>query len=141
MSPTTALTIIAVSFAVLTVLALVVAALLFSLVKRLGRLEQSVIREISDLRSEIQTLMRHIHNTSETIGHTVHEVQKTARRLGLLASGIGSWIGARRIRGSLLDKTRPWWMSGLALGWTIYQRRRKAQKARSSPPLKGSTPM
>lgn len=138
MSNGTALTVIAVSLVILAMLGLIAVAILFRLVRISLILERSVVREISDLRAEIQAIVHHARDTSQKVSQSLNRVRDTTRIFDLLASGVGSWL-LSRARGTPI-KMKPWWMSGLALGWTVYKNRRRKAKARKNARAPLNTP-
>lgn len=135
MSISTALTIIAVSFGILTLLALAGVIVLLQLVSRLVTLEKSVIHEIIELRQDVQGVLRHARDTSEQVSKTIQEVRQGAYNIGLLVSGITSWFVTRK----QLKKpptqpveSQPWWISGLAMTWSMVKNARRRAASKSS---------
>ncbi len=141
MSSSTALTIIAVSFGILTLLALVAVIVLLQLVKRLIALEKSVVHEIVELRHDVQGVLRHARDTSEQVSKTIKEARQGVYNIGLLVSGVTSWLMTRKqLKKAPVEssESRPWWVHGLALTWSIVKsaRRRAASKASVAEPKK-----
>ncbi|MDA8195557.1 MAG: hypothetical protein M0Z53_16415 [Thermaerobacter sp.] len=139
MSPNVALTVIAVCLIIMTFTTLVAVALLLRLVQRLTGLERSVLQQVSDLQAEIASLMRQVRETSRRVQRTVQDVSTSARRVGKAAVHLSSWAGSGRSGLAGLVKPRPWWMSGIAMGWALYLRHRK-RAGISRPPAKPTPP-
>ncbi|NMP21962.1 hypothetical protein [Sulfobacillus harzensis] len=136
MSPATALTIIAIAMAVLAVIAILAVIFLLRLVIHLIAFEQTLGDELAELRS----LVSNLRETTERVSHTVHDVQIAARRVGGAVGAIASLFMGRNTRATRL-KSRPWWVTGAALGWTLIKRRRqkKAKQPKSTVPAPKDT--
>lgn len=134
MSPDLALTIIAVCLMILVVMALAVVVALLMLVRRLIGLEHTVVHQVTNLREEIQSIVHHIRDTSDRVSHTVQDVRKTTRAVSKAARRIAGWLGNSSGQRTLLAKARPWWVSGLSMGWSLYQRRRKKSSLSDARP-------
>lgn len=135
MSTSTALTVIAVSFSILTLLALAGVIVLFQVVKHLVALEKSVVHEIVELRKDLDGVLRHARDTSEQISKTVKELQRGVYNVGLLVSGVTSWLVTRKqLKKSPTEpvESRPWWINGLALTWSLVKTARKRARSKSS---------
>ncbi len=135
MSISTALTIIAVSFGTLTLLALAGVIVLFQLVKRLVTLEKSVVHEIVELRQDVQGVLHHARDTSEQVSKTIQEVRQGAYNVGLLVSGVTSWFVTRKqLKKSASQpvESQPWWINGLAVTWSMVKSARRRAASKSS---------
>lgn len=136
MSTGTALTVIAVSFAILTLFALAGVIVLFQVVKHLVTLEKSVVHEIVELRKDLDGVLRHARDTSEQVSNTVKELRRGAYNVGLLVSGVTSWLVTRKqLKKSPTEpvESQPWWVNGLALTWSLVKTVRKRSGSKSSP--------
>lgn len=139
MSTATALTIIAIAMAVLATIAIVAVIFLLRLVIHLIAFEQMLGNELAELRS----LVGHLRETTDRVSQTVHDVRLAARRVGG-AMGVVASLFAGRTGRNARQKTRPWWLTGAALGWTLVKnrRRKKASQKTSVPaPTDRSLPM
>lgn len=136
MSSHTALTIIAVSLAILTTLVLVGVFIIYRLIRHLLLFERSVIKELINLRTEIQATLAQTRSASKKIRQTVQDIRVNASLVGSAASALASWFWAKRPESPPV-KVKSLWTSGLTLAWNLYQKRRKKKRqrpAKKDPP-------
>ncbi len=140
MTISTALTIIAICFAVLTLLVIGLGIVLLVVGLRVIRLEKTITHEISTLRLQLGELIHTARDSSSRLGETLKEFKQSAYRMGLAATGLAGILEARKHRDSKSSiapkksNVRPWWISGLALGYSLWKRRRKTKR---HPPSSG----
>ncbi len=138
MTISTALTIIAICFAVLTLLVIGLGIVLMVVGLRIIRLEKAITHEISTLRVQLGDLIQTARDSSSRFGETLKEFKQSAYRMGLAATGLAGILEARKHKdvkpsiASKKSKVRPWWISGLVLGYSLWKRRRKVKRPPSS---------
>ncbi len=147
MSSATALTIIAIAVAVLAILALVAVIFLMRLVLHLIAFERTLTAELAELRQ----LASHLRETTERVGHTVHDVQVAARRVGGVVGTVASLLIAfgRPNAEERVGRLRPW-LTGASIGLSLIRRRqqrktkkqntgKKKKNKKTKPPLPPSS--
>ncbi len=128
-----ALTVIAICFAVLTLLVLGAGIMILIIALRVIRLEQTIAKEISEIKGQLAGIMHVARESTSRLGQTVQEVRTSAYRVGLVAAGITGFLQSRRgAKTAPRAKARPWWVSGLAFGYSLWKDRRRSQP--SQPP-------
>ncbi len=129
-----ALTVIAICFAVLTLLVVGSGIVLMMIALRIIRLEKTITREISGIKDQLAELVHTAKESSNRLGHTVQEVKSSAYRVGLLATGIAGFLEARRNpkKAGKRKGSRPWWVSGIALGYSLWKKRQRSKQ--NQPP-------
>lgn len=148
MNSATALTIIAIAVAILAILAIVAVIFLMRLVLHLIAFERTLTAELAELRQ----LASHLRETTDQVGHTVHDVQVAARRIGGVVGTVASLLFAlgRPNAEERAGRLRPW-LTGASIGLSLLRRRqqRKAKKKnpgkkkdkKTKPPLPPSPPL
>lgn len=132
MSTRESLTLIAISLIVLALVGIAGLAILWQVAKRLMVMENTVVKEIGELRSELQGIIRHARDTSQQVSETLQQVRRGAYNVGLVVSGLASWAFTRkRLRQSTASETevQPWWITGASLAWSLLQRSRKKKSS------------
>ncbi|OLZ10899.1 hypothetical protein [Sulfobacillus thermosulfidooxidans] len=135
MTISTALTIIAICFIILTLIVVGLGIMLFIVTLRVIRLEKTITQEVSVLRRQLGELIQTARESSSRLGQTVQEFKASAYRMGLIATSIAGLIESRKAKTLKASppktKVRPWWLSTLALGYSLWNKRRKTKQ---SPP-------
>lgn len=125
MSSATALTIIAISVGLLALFAIVAIIFLLRLVVHLISFEKTLVEELAELR----TLVAHVRETTDRVGHTVRDVQVAAQRVGTIVGAVATLFAGRAAsKSDTAQRKRAWWVTGASLGWSLIKKRR--QKAR-----------
>ncbi len=139
MSIATALTIIAISMAVLAVVSILAVIFLTRLVLHLIAFEQTLAGELRELRQ----LAAQLRETTERVGQTVHDVQAAARRVGGAVGTVASLAVLFMGRSTKIGAMRRWrpWLTGASIGWRLIRRRRgpKPSKQEKKPLKKTKT--
>ncbi|HBQ95562.1 MAG TPA: hypothetical protein DD856_11475 [Sulfobacillus sp.] len=140
MTISTALTIIAICFAVLTLVVVGLGIVLLVVGLRVIRLEKTITHEIAALRRQLGDLIQTARDSSSRFGETLKEFKQSAYRMGLAATGLAGILESRKkraVKPSIPPKkatVRPWWISALVLGYSLWKRRRKTKQ---HPPSSG----
>lgn len=137
MTVSTALTVIAVCFAIFAIIVIGLGIALFIVILRVIRLEKTVSHEISEIRQLLSNLIHTARDSSSRLGETAKEFKQSAYRVGLVATGLAGLIESRKHKGvkltpAKLRKVRPWWLSSLALGYSLWRKRRRKKQPSSS---------
>jgi hypothetical protein len=141
MTSATALTVIAISVAILAVIAILSIIFLMRLVLHLMAFEELVIEELNDLKQ----LTTELRTATERVNHTLRDVGNAARRMGGVLGAVASFFLARSIRPSENRAQRPLWLDGLTLGWKSWnflrkRRQRRQVKSKTPAPRNSSLP-
>ncbi len=132
MSSATALTIIAISMAVMAFIAVFAVVVLIRLVSHLMAFEQILVNELSELRQ----LASQLRETTERIGATVHEVQTAARRIGGVVGAVAALFVGRNSSSRSKKSSRSLWLQGASLGWKLVRQRRQKKRQEKAPKKK-----
>lgn len=139
MSNHAALTIIAISLSLLTIIVLAAVFILALLFRRILHFQHTVSKEITELRAEIHKALSQAQETSQRITKMFQDAGQTLRYVGMISGGLTHFVKRspstknKGVKSSSLVKT------GIKLAWSFYQRRKKAKPNKVPDPSRSGS--